>query len=195
MTSILGLAGKKQSGKSSLCDFLARNTHELFHGAPVHVTGFAETLKRTVSELFTVPLDILNGTDDDKNRLTNTTWRGERLTARRLMQVFGTDMVRALHTDAWVNATMARVAKQDGVTLLADVRFPNEVEAIQRAGGKVVRLTRNGDCADGHESEKALDRENFDWRKFDAVIENDKLTLTEQNMELYWRLRDWGWVQ
>lgn len=193
MTLILGLSGRKQSGKSALCDFLERNRRELFPGCQVHATGFADALKRCVHELFNVPIENLYGDDEQKNRLTDTYFQGERLTARRLMQVFGTDMVRALDPDAWVNATMAKIKRNGGLTLLCDVRFPNEVEAIQRSGGKVVRLTRNGDCADGHESELALDVGNYDWGKFDAVLDNAAMTLDEQNRALVKRLKVWKW--
>ena len=42
--------------------------------------------------------------------------------------------------------------------VLTDVRFPNEAEAIQAAGGRLVRVVRPGqDTSDQHISETALD--------------------------------------
>ena len=42
------------------------------------------------------------------------------------------------------------------LAIIADVRFPNEAEAVENAGGKLVRLTRNV-YNDNHSSEVALD--------------------------------------
>lgn len=63
---------------------------------------------------------------------------------RRLLQVIGTDGVRAhLGADAWVRAfDLARDRRADIVA--PDVRFPNEADHIRRHGGLVIRIDRPG---------------------------------------------------
>jgi hypothetical protein len=65
------------------------------------------------------------------------------------------------------------------------------VKGIQDAGGKVIRLTRNifGD-SDQHPSETALD----DYEGFDFVLDNQKMSLQEQNEAVYNKLVDWNFV-
>jgi hypothetical protein len=77
-------------------------------------------------------------------------------------------------------------------TIVPDVRFPNEVKAIQDMGGIVVRLTRNPVKSDD-ETETALDDySDFDMAvaklcehnraiNFNYIIDNAKLTVEETN--------------
>ncbi len=54
--------------------------------------------------------------------------------------------------------------------IITDVRFPNEVEAIKKVGGIIIRVNRRGMLdTDKHESETALD----DYDNFDGTIENN----------------------
>jgi len=117
------------------------------------------------------------------------------MTAREVMQYVGTDLFRRMYDKVWSAGTINRI--KDYATKLAiitDCRFVNEVKATQEAGGKVIRFTRNGDDADAHESERALDRDRFDWNKFDAVVDNAEMTISEQNEATYKVLEGWGYV-
>ena len=94
------------------------------------------------------------------------------MTARELLQYFGTDIRRKMNTDEWVNHTLRTIkSEQSSLAIIADVRFPNEVESVKSAGGKVIRLTREFK-EDGHSSETALDKNNYDWSNFDLIIDN-----------------------
>ena len=94
------------------------------------------------------------------------------MTARELLQYFGTDIMRKMHRGVWVDQAIKTIQReQTELAVIADVRFPNEVEAIKAAGGKVVRLTREYE-EDSHDSELALDKESYDWSNFDLVIDN-----------------------
>ena len=112
------------------------------------------------------------------------------LTVREMLQKVGTDCLRDnLHKNVWVNALLSEydklhLVKSDQPTLdfaaeethiypywiITDVRFPNEVEAIQDRGGIVIRLTRETtEAINGiHESETALD--NF--THWNHIIDN-----------------------
>jgi hypothetical protein len=105
------------------------------------------------------------------------------MTVRDLLQKLGTDAIRdGLHTNAWVNAVMAdykigpffpEVTADKHAAypnwIITDTRFPNEAEAIKKAGGIVIRINRPGvQPINPHPSETSLDNWNFD-----AVINND----------------------
>lgn len=62
---------------------------------------------------------------------------------RYVMQTLGTEWGRGMLGDTiWVKAALNRAANSDKGTIITDVRFPNEAEAIREAGGVVVRVSR-----------------------------------------------------
>jgi len=105
-------------------------------------------------------------------------------TPRRLLQILGTEAGRKLiHPNIWVNALFTKYrpipAKienlkegEDILTkewkvpnwIITDVRFPNEVEAIKRNEGFVIRTNRNSTDNSYHESEIALDDYPFTYK-------------------------------
>ena len=117
------------------------------------------------------------------------------MTAREVMQFVGTDVFRRMYAKVWVDSTVNKIV-EDGsqFAVITDLRFPDEVEGVQAAGGKVVRLTRKV-SEEEHKSETALDKENFDWSKFDKVIDNQELTLAEKNKQVLETLFGWDWYQ
>ena len=115
-------------------------------------------------------------TDESKNKVTPC---GK--TVRELLQIVGTEMFRNLDNDVWINTWKKHVASMCphyDIIVVSDVRFPNEVKAIQDMGGIVIRFTRAPFASnDTHPSETALD--NFDG--FDYVVDNSNMTILEQN--------------
>ena len=116
------------------------------------------------------------------------------MTAREVMQYVGTDIFRRMYNDCWIDATI-RIINQEApeLAIVSDVRFPNEVEGIQKAGGKVIRFTRNP-CSDGdqHPSEIALDDKPEDY--FDAVIHNNEMSIPQQNEAVHNTLVEWDFL-
>ena len=113
-----------------------------------------------------------------------------KMTAREFLQFFGTDLCRTIFPDIWQERLINSVAAEGPlVAIVDDCRFPNEVEAIQAAGGKVIRLTRSPH-KDGHASETAIDR----CENFDATIDNAKLSIHETNVQIINLLGEWGWL-
>lgn len=97
-------------------------------------------------ELKEAPLKVLNGRSP-----------------RFAMQMLGTEWGRGLFgEDLWVNIgiTKAKSLMERGHSVVFDdLRFPNEAEAIEAAGGVVLRVTRE-DCeivGEKHASEGSLD--------------------------------------
>jgi hypothetical protein len=96
--------------------------------------------------------------------------RPEPMTVRDLLQKLGTDACRnGLHKNTWVNALMADYEpvafEQPSNWIITDTRFPNEAQAIKKAGGIVIRVDRPGvKPVNPHKSETSLDDWDFDYK-------------------------------
>ncbi|MCK9429980.1 MAG: hypothetical protein M0R17_08240, partial [Candidatus Omnitrophica bacterium] len=78
-------------------------------------------------------------------------------TVRELLQLFGTEVGRQIHSDFWINALFADYKLIDHRTMqdpddsnitypswiITDLRFPNELKAIEDRGGITIRVNRN----------------------------------------------------
>ena len=120
------------------------------------------------------------------------------MSGREVMQYVGTDICRTMYGDVWADSCIRKITKEGSLfAVITDCRFPNEVEAIQKVGGKVVRLTRGMESKDNHYSEIALDPDNFDWNKFDAILDNagPEGSIPKQNTMILQMLQQWGWVE
>jgi hypothetical protein len=116
---------------------------------------------------------------------------------RELLQLEGTEKGRNVFGEnVWVDAafTWIRLFNDTwGVDrfVIADVRFPNEVEAILNHGGQVFRIhapnrVKNSALTEdqrNHQSEIALD--NFPIDKFSGVIFNDPTDNLEDMLNAY----------
>lgn len=97
------------------------------------------------------------------------------MTAREFMQFVGTEIGRKMFDPIWIEATMKKIQKeQSELAIIADCRFPNEVKAVEAAGGKVLRLTRAPFKEDTHPSETAMDGYNFRF-----TIDNERVELSD----------------
>lgn len=191
---ILGVSAKKQCGKSTFIDFVTKHAH-----CSVIQVRFANKLKRIVLDCFADPQWCLTIDDldleENKNRVCPCG-----LTIRQLLQKVGTDWFRNTDSDVWIRAMGNELADSilregldpdDTLVVVPDVRFPNELEALQRMEGMVVRLLRRPENItelDEHESETALDdAEQMTLEvepgpgavQFDSIIDNRETTLEE----------------
>tara|TARA_B100001559_G_scaffold223642_1_gene187751 strand:- start:1305 stop:2030 length:726 start_codon:yes stop_codon:yes gene_type:complete len=140
----------------------------------VKLYHFADYLKQMCIDLFDLKPEQVYGTDEDKNTPTEYSQNGwnHKMTAREFLQYFGTDVMRKIKDTVWVDYTIKTILQeQSKVALIPDVRFPNEVKAIQEAGGLVIRLDRDV-YKSTHMCESSLDESVFDWNQFDFVIPN-----------------------
>ena len=162
--------------------------------------SFAAPLKEIATGLFGLRNEQVYGTEQQKNTLTNIKWgdiptpnkkkKNKKMTAREFLQYFGTDVCRSMYEDVWVDRCIKDIEyEQPLLAIVDDCRFPNEADAIQKAGGKVIKLTRSI-YEDKHSSETALD----DWDNFDAVIDSENLEIHEMCQSLIETLNSWGWI-
>jgi len=93
-----------------------------------------------------------------------------RMTAREIMQVVGTDVMRNMFSDKiWVNATFRKIKNDNpDVAIIADMRFPSEVFALEENNGYTIRLKRIVSSSDIHPSEISLD--NWEWKNDDKHL-------------------------
>ena len=95
--------------------------------------------------------------------------RSGTMTAREVLQVMGTDIMRKMfYNDVWVDSTLRAIRKERRkVAMIADLRFKGEFKAIHDAGGYVIRLER-AIFNDTHASEVDLD--GFDFRSYPRTL-------------------------
>ena len=153
----------------------------------VKVYSFADPLKKDVCmNILGLTHDQCYGSDKSKNELVDCFWpeTDAKMTAREVMQYVGTDIFRTIKSDVWTSAIISKIKRDDSqLSLITDCRFPNEVECVQNNNGVVVRLDRNT-CDSVHVSETALDKENYDWNKFDYIVENNDLDIYNQSIQI-----------
>lgn len=167
---IIGLSGKLQSGKDTLGGMIQDIMPDQWK-----IKKFGYKLKQIVAILTGLKVEDLESIDV-KNSVLGKEWEwsfGVQTppTVREVLQKFGTDIMRdRVHTNIWVNALFADMTEQSRGWIVTDVRFPNEVKAIQERGGIVIRVNRPGMEATGsHPSETSLDN----YQYWNHVITNE----------------------
>jgi hypothetical protein len=197
MTKIIAFSGRKQSGKSTSAEYIQSIIScGSYPSITCKIYNFADALKQDICmNILGLTYDQCYGTDDDKNTLTNLTWDNKLLTAREAMEIIGTSIFRKLKDNVWVDAALNKI-KRDNIDLaiIPDCRFPNEVEFIKQCGGYVIRLDLDPFHSNAH-AETALDRETYDWRKFDFLIMNSSMSIEEKNKEILRFLSNKGILQ
>lgn len=169
--------------------------------------GFADSLKELCMNVLLLSYEQCYGTDEQKATPTKYLWenmpglsntmfadRIGPMLARDLMKYTATEIFRKMYGNIWVESTLRRIEKEASeFVIITDCRFANEVLRAQNVGAKVIRLTRNIDPDDAHTSETELDPNNFDWNKFDHVIDNQNISVEDCCVELVKVLKKWNW--
>jgi hypothetical protein len=165
---IIGVVGLIGAGKDTMADYLV-NIHQFRR------ESFANTLKDAVSSVFGWDRDLLEGRTRHSRewREQVDAWWADRLnmpelTPRWVLQYWGTEVVRrSFHDDTWIASLENRLRKTTDDVVISDCRFPNEIAAIKRAGGLVIRVHRGPDP---------------DWYGFAEMINRGP----EKNIEWSW---------
>ena len=177
---IIAFAGRKQSGKTSACEFAA-NVYSQTIQKNSAIYNFADPLKKMCIDILGLTYEQCYGSDESKNEYVDCLWPdgAKPMTAREVMQYVGTNIFRKMQRNVWADATIRKIQDESlPLALIADCRFPNEVEAIKNAGGLVIKLNRNLHNS-SHESEIALDEDQYDQSNFDFIIDNRHLPISE----------------
>ena len=214
MKKIIGLVGLIGSGKNSAAEYLiaAYNFKQ---------ESFASSLKDTLSCIFRWDRSKLEGISE-----LDRTWRDQidiwwaqrlnipDLTPRKMLQQIGTDLFRNhFHNDIWVASLENKLQKYSENIVITDCRFPNEIEAIRKLGGIIVRVKRgiepewfndalylnqNPNTKYQDFLQDRLDRNNIHsseiaWigTEFDYILENDK-SLVDLYLQVDKLLKIWS---
>ena len=168
-TTILGLIGRKQSGKDTFAQRLVEE-----HGFTR--LGFADPLKALAEEMD--PILFVAELDHEPVRLSHLlsifTWdeaKERYAEVRQYLQNLGVAVRNNVVENAWIQALAERAYATPGPVVVTDCRFPNEAQWITGLGGETVRIKRPAadSSRDLHVSETALDA----WVTHHVVI-NDR---------------------
>lgn len=180
MTKVIGFVGKKGAGKDTAADALLEEgwarvrfsqalkeiTAQSFDIKPLFLEDaafkdmeFEKPIKIEKSDvenfLDNLPLSV---TPTLRQEIMTEMIHREFTTPRTLLQYLGTDIVRnMIDINGWVKIAADKIQewRDRGVNVvLTDVRFQNEADVITNANGKLVRINRETDSNDTHESEK-----------------------------------------
>lgn len=148
---VVCISGKARSGKDTTAQILKEQLES--EGNAVLIIHYADYLKFICKNYFG-----WNGLKDE--------------VGRHMLQYVGTDVVRAMDENFWVNKVI-ELLKLFGhnydYVLIPDARFPNEIESMKSEFQTFsIRVYRNGlnmsDETKNHESETALDNYVFDYK-------------------------------
>jgi hypothetical protein len=175
---IIGLMGHSKSGKDAIADYLVDEYEYEKVALADPMKRFCQEAFEFTDEQLWGPSERRNAPDGRyPRRVEGPPPRNECLSPRVALQLLGTEWGRHCYEDVWVDyairvATKLAGTNVDGVMItyymyhqsgglmlgashpaptgivIPDVRFANELAAIKKAGGKVLRVVRNG--ADGN---------------------------------------------
>ena len=163
---IIGISGHAGCGKDLSATFLCE-------GRKGYITmALADSMKRYLKEVYQFSNEQLWGPSEFRNApdMRYPDGKGGFLTPRKALQTLGTEWGRACFEDTWVNLCIKnarkledprfKYSKERGIyraglfesvfspptnaVVVTDVRFKNEIEAIKKASGVVVRVKRPG---------------------------------------------------
>jgi hypothetical protein len=177
--------------------------------------SFATPLKNYLIDVMGLTYDQCWGTDNDKNSETNIRWGdlpldGEEtynlfcesrskeladslfwqnlpMTAREVMQVFGTNICRKMVANCFAGWAKKQIIKDNPkIAFITDCRFPDELEIFKDMDNIVIRLLRNK-FNSRHKSEIALN--DYDFSKA-IIIDNSEMSIEEKNSEAWSKVKD-----
>lgn len=164
---IIGIVGFAGSGKGTVGDILV-NDHDFTK------LSFADAVKDATSAIFGWPRHLLEGDTNESREFRETKdnfWSarlGRDFTPRLAMQLMGTEAGREVfHQNLWVDVVERRIKHKqewefEDNFVIPDVRFPNEIEAIRKWGGFIVRVIRGLDPEWYEAAERANKEGNTD---------------------------------
>ena len=164
---LLGLGSKAQVGK----DFAAAGLKQYFD---VERIAFADALKADLSLLFNINKLDFHGLCEDIEDKTKI---------RPLMCEYG-QIMRHFYPDVWIDRALSGRVFDHQVTIITDVRFPNEVKRIKALGGYYIDIQTDTPPANETETHYApIMRSLADFivhNDFDSKYIQDMVTLVNQ---------------
>ena len=190
---IIAFAGKEGVGKSTAAEVVetylwkcrtAFNFSDQWKRVVTRRVSFADPIRSVASVL----------TQIDERLFVNKIIKSApssiipEITNGRLLQLIGEGLRTSVDADIWVKVLQRRISDvsstlSQNIWVIDDVRFPNEIQAVQDAGGVVYQIRRNADktTETGRDpndpSETSLD--TVETVFFDGILYNDLRSLEE----------------
>lgn len=153
LMKLIGLVGRKSVGKDTAAMVLVQQGYR--------VAKFAGALKAMIEgylKYIGVEDDAIKAIIEDYRVKETPSHYFSGRTPRYVMQTLGTEWGRDLiDANLWVQSCIWNCQRFQQPAVITDCRFPNEVEAIHKAGGKIVRINRAVSRDDNHASENFID--------------------------------------
>jgi hypothetical protein len=167
------------------------------------LVSFADPLKEFCINLLGLKRELVYGSQEDKNQPSGLVWenlpyrvegKNGEMTVREVLEEVGTKFIRNINTNGHVNALINLInSVSTHFFLIDDVRFINECDAIHSLGGHVIRLTRLTEDGKHNVHKSNLELDNY--AGFDAVIDNDNMTIEEMFSKIMEEMIRLGYVE
>jgi hypothetical protein len=165
--TLIGLNGFKTAGKDTVYEFIRDYYQAADTITTVQRVGFADKLKVVAYDaLFkhhVAPIEEAAGREypaEEKIAVLNESKElpvNEFLSVRELLQNLGQAGREHFGETFWIEQALNEdVLAQADITVVTDVRYPNEAEYIRALGGEIWEIHRPGLESDGHASEQPL---------------------------------------
>jgi hypothetical protein len=159
---IIGIIGKKQSGKDTVAKLLAENIPF------IKVQRFAWKLKEITACLANIDPELLEDNNFKENvevpeYMQPFIPENEPKTFRKFLQYFGTETMRSVSPKIWVDSLFA--GNKEFNLVIPDVRYPNEAHEVKARGGILIKIQRGtvNLSTDEHISEQLIDSIPYDY--------------------------------
>lgn len=158
MNNIIGITGRKFSGKDTLGNYFVEKKNYIRF-------AYADSLKNATKAIFDFTEEQLNGS------LKETVDNFWNVTPRQVLQFVGTDLFRNhcsellpdIGKNIWIQVVKRKITNKikenpDAKIIITDIRFENELNLIRELGGCIIKVKRDSIISnDNHESEKYID--------------------------------------
>lgn len=146
MQTLIGIVGRKRSGKDTLAGFIRKMS------PGTRVLSFAGPLKQACKHAYHLSDEQLDGTKD----VIDHRWG---MTPREMMKSLGVAYFRSRDEEHWTKNMSFRLEGLKNVTVvISDIRFQNEAAFVREHGGVLIHLSRDLESnSDDHVSEQTTD--------------------------------------
>lgn len=190
-TNIVGVVGRKRSGKNTISDYLVKNYGYVEY-------SYAEPIKRGCKEMFGFTDAQLWGTEQDKEAV-DPRWG---ISPRRMLQLLGTELLQfdihnhtkdgefPIGRSVWVRKFrlwyLDEKEKNPNLkVVISDVRFLHEEEVLHGLDATIVKVIRPSIISiDGHASETELEKIIPDITFINDGTIEELYTKVEDNLKL-----------
>ena len=184
---LIGFVGFIGGGKGSAADYLVAK-----HGYVKE--SFANSVKDSVAVIFGWDRGMLEGDTAESRAIReqpDAFWSeklGRPFSPRMALQLMGTEAGRdVFDKDLWVFTVLRRMQENKNY-VLADVRFPNEIQRIREAGGKIVWV-RRGELPEWYQT--AFTENTTPWDE-QYIIEDHEQLMSQKYPDVHFS--EWAWV-